>query len=332
VETKGGYNMSGIAHITLSEEYINRALPALRESVKHGAKIIEILRGEFIIEGQELTFLCPENIQRLSLVFRCKRGILGGSKSFPFPNIEGIRLRSLTPLQDITSEAIQRLDEGGFRITYKPLIEESLYMLDVDFEIESEKLLDSIVHKRVQRETPHEDKRQYWMHAQLRFVEPFRRMFSNLRLEDLDFGVNVGVHEDIKTSVPSDLRRELELIVRWIKTRDREEKARLSREHLRLKRRSPSIRRTQLLKILENLQELFLPSSFRRFLDVKRDFYYHDCYRGCEYYTLPFPTWPKFMRVISRTNLTLNKPAAEGVLEFKQRDFKKTLEDIFVSR
>jgi len=57
--------------------------------------------------------------------------------------------------------------------------------------------------------------------------------------------------------------------------------------------------------------------------------YYHDCLRGLDYYVAPFPTWPKFMTVITRTSLTLDRPAAEGFLEFHHRDFKSKIENIF---
>jgi len=67
------------------------------------------------------------------------------------------------------------------------------------------------------------------------------------------------------------------------------------------------------------------PQTFRTFLKVERDFYYHDCLRGADYYAAPFPTWPKFMIVITRTNLSLNKPAAEGFLDFNYLDFKRRI-------
>jgi len=62
---------------------------------------------------------------------------------------------------------------------------------------------------------------------------------------------------------------------------------------------------------------------------VEQDFRYHDCFRGVDYYAAPFPTWPKFMTVVTRTDLNLSKPAAEGFLEFNQKDFKTKINDIF---
>ena len=85
----------------------------------------------------------------------------------------------------------------------------------------------------------------------------------------------------------------------------------------------------ELLEILRRMQKLFSSRVFRNFVDVKRDFRYYDCLRGTDYYSLPFPTWPKFMTVISRTNLDLRKPAAVGILEYKRKDFRKAVEKIF---
>jgi hypothetical protein len=70
-------------------------------------------------------------------------------------------------------------------------------------------------------------------------------------------------------------------------------------------------------KILVDLEALFLPGEFSKYVDVLRDFRYSDCYKGKEYYELPFEILPKKMNVISRADLTLEKPAAEGTLLYK---------------
>jgi hypothetical protein len=298
--------------------------------MRTGSKVIDLLKSDFSIEGQEVAFLCPENLQKWSIIFTCKKGWLGKNKStFQIPNLSKVRLKSLIPLKDLTNQGIRLIEGGGFELLYSPLLKDGLHLLEVELGIENPRLIEGIVHRRVQREVPHLDKREYWMHAQLRFVDVFEKLFSNLALEDLDFNVNVAVHQDIKASVPSAFQKELELIVKWIETVDREKKRRLTVEHLRIKRRRGFIKRKHLLTLLGELQDIFLPSTFRKFVEVKKDFYYHDCLRGHDYYTMPFPTWPKFMTVVSRTDLTIKQPAAAGVLEFKQKDFKNNVEKIF---
>ena len=64
--------------------------------------------------------------------------------------------------------------------------------------------------------------------------------------------------------------------------------------------------------------------------DVQKDFQYWDCSRESDFYdNLPFPTWPKSMKITSKTNLSLEKPAADRILIYKHQDFVSEIEKLF---
>ena len=107
-----------------------------------------------------------------------------------------------------------------------------------------------------------------------------------------------------------------------------ERKQRLSLEHLKLLRRRDSTKR-DVLELLKRLQDLFLPIVFKKFIEVRDDFRYHDCKRGTDYYSAPFPTWPKFMIITTRTDLSIDKPAAVGYLDFHYKQFRSEIERLF---
>ena len=314
-----------------SEKYKETAIPLLEKTLEKGSKLIDILKSDFSIEGQELTFLCPENREEWSIVFQCKKGLLGGKRSFQFPSVRKVSVYSIMPLKDVTSRCVNLLPGRGFELNYKNLQPNVPYILKVEFDIENPKFIDDLVYKKVQEDTLQEYRR-YWMQAQLRFIDALEKSFSEIKFEDLDFSVMVSTHEDIRTAVPASFKKELEVIVKWMKETDRERKSRLSQEHLRLlraRRGGETKRGKSVLELLQELQDIFLPKTFRTFLKVEQDFYYHDCLRGADYYAAPFPTWPKFMIVITRTNLSLNKPAAVGLLDFNYLDFKRKIEELF---
>jgi len=322
-----------VEEILFSKYYKEIATPILRKSLEEGLKLIDKLKSNFLIEGQEITFLCPENREKWSVVFRSKKGFIGGKEEFHFPSIRKVAVSSIIPLKDITSQCIITHPNRGFELVYKNLNEDVPYLLEIEFDIEDPRLINNLVYKNVQKDTV-QDYRRYWMQAQLKFVDVLDKAFSNVRFEDLDFDVRVSTHEDIRTSIPASFKRELEVVVKWMSETDRERKRRLSREHLRLlrARRGGRVKhKRSILEILQELQDIFLPRTFRTFLQVRQDFYYHDCFRGVDYYSAPFPTWPKFMTIITRTHLNLDKPAANGYLDFDYQKFKKKIEDIFSS-
>jgi len=318
----------------LSKEYKECATPTLMKILEKGSKIIDKLKGDFSIEGQELTFLCPENCEKWSIVFLSKKGLLGGKQSFSVPSVRRVSVSSIIPLKDVTSKCVNVLPQGGFEIYYKNLESNVPYLLEVEFDIEKPMFIDNLVYRKVQEDTLQEYRR-YWMEAQLRFVDVFEKWFSNIRFKDLDFNVCVSTYEDVRTVIPASFKRELEVVVKWMSETDRERKSRLSMEHLRLlraRRGGGEIKHGKsILELLQKLQDIFLPKTFQTFIKVERDFYYHDCIRGADYYAAPFPTWPKFMTVITRTNLDLDKPAAEGFLDFNYQNFKSKIEELFRS-
>ena len=325
--------MTGYAEsIVFSEAFKKLAKPVLQRLLENGSNLINLLKSDFSIEGQDVTFLCPENMQKWGVVFTSKKGLLSGKREFPFPSVKNVSVQSLLPYKNVTDTCVRLLPKGGFELSSKRLNEDIPYLLNAEFEIDEPRFMDRIVYKKVQDENPFKDKKKYWMQAQLKFIDVFEKMFSDIRLEDLDFDVRVSTHEDIHTSVPAVFRRELEVTVKWMGETDRVRKQRLSKEHLRLlraRRGGKLRRRTSLMDLLQEIQDIFLPRTFQTFLNVEKDFYYHDSVRGMDYYAAPFPTWPKFMTVITRTNLNLRKPAAEGFLEFNHKDFTTKIGDIF---
>ena len=46
-------------------------------------------------------------------------------------------------------------------------------------------------------------------------------------------------------------------------------------------------------------------------------------------YDFPIVTWPKFMKVTSRTDLSLDHPASRGELIYDRGSFKSELDKIF---
>lgn len=322
--------VSNTSSFTLSNFYKEVTSPILMKILEKGSALIEKIKSDFSVEGQYVTFLCPENREKWTIVFISKRGLLGGKKEFYFPSIKKVTVTSVIPLRDITSKCVVLYPDKGFELIYKNLEERVPYILDVEFDIEHPRFIDNLVYRKVQDDT-FQEYRRYWMQAQLKFVDALERRFSSIKFEDLDFDVRVSTHEDIRVSIPATFRRELEVVVEWLKETDRERKKRLTHEHLQILRsRGGGARRTDsILELLQKLQDIFLPKTFRTFLKVERDFRYHDCIRGLDYYSAPFPTWPKFMTVITRTNLDLDKPAAEGVLDFSYPDFRRKIEDIF---
>lgn len=316
----------GVGASAVGKEIAERTVKSI---VKKADSLEQIFRNDFKIEGQEMTVLCPESTQKFSIALTPKTShLLPKSVKFPYGIPIRIELRQVMGLLNL-SDAVEIMT-NGFKVKLNKLTPGELYILDVEYHIDDHRFVDTLVDRPRPYDVPHtpdENIRQYEMSAQLKHLSVLKQKYYNVNLRDVDFTVDIAVHQDVKTTVPGIFRQQMETLVEFSKKKGRSEKFRLMMRHLQLQKRKYGGKE---LDILENLHELFTPIKFRRFVDVMKDFHYSDCMRGTDFYdTLPFPTWPKSMKIVSRTDLNLERPAAEGVLAYKHADFVSEIEKVF---
>jgi len=303
----------------------------IKEMLKRSKSIDKTLSEEFKILGKEMRIECPQSIQHYSVVFETKGSrILPKKKKFNFGKVRRVSLRPIMSLQPV-SDAVS-YTENGFEINLKKLEKDTLYLLDVDYFIEDRRFIDALVNRNVAKESVGEETKEYWMVAQLKHLDVLKQEFGYIELKDLDFGVDVSVYNEIKMKVPSIFSQQLETAVKLLSKHhgSRDEQFKLLVQHQQLLHARKEKYYGKIFEILEEIQEIFSPLTFRRFVDVQKDFHYYSCERGKDFYeTLPFPTWPKSMKVISRTDINFDRPAADGLLIFKKGDFMDELEKIF---
>lgn len=201
------------------------------------------------------------------------------------------------------------------------------------FEVECdiEPITKDLVRRDHQIETSSDENNTYWLSAELKELGRIVPLLKRMDLSDIPFVLNVAVHQDIKTKFPIRRQKELELIAKWAHESDRNKKKMLSFEHLRMKRERP--KEKDITKILIDLQTIFTPHQFCSYIDVLEDFYYADCFRGTDFYDqIPFRTFPKWMSVVCRTDVSTEKPASEGELVYKKAKFKEAVEDAITEK
>jgi len=276
---------------------------------------------------------CPQSIQHYSIAFETNRPSflsLNKKKKFPFGKVRRVTLRPIISLQQIP-DAVRRIDEG-FEINLRKLQPDTTYILEADYFIENKQFIDSLVNKTISKESLGEEKKEYWIVAQLKHLDVLKQQFGYIEIKDIDFGINVSVCNELKMKIPSIFKQQLETAVNILSKAHggRDETFKLLQLQRQLARAQRKKYFGEVFEILNNIQELFSSITFRNFVEVQKDFHYFDCMPGKDFYeTLPFPTWPKSMMVISRTDLNFNNPVADGLLIFKKRSFLDELDKIF---
>lgn len=283
----------------------------------------------FKIESKDVTLKANEGILEYSVVVLPK-ATSKAKKNVSFEDFDLRRIKIISSpgfREDIDS--ISTIDKNltkSFVLNTKNLREDAdQFNFKFDIECKTESVVKDLIRRDHQIEAVGEESNTYWLHAQIKKLQDLKDVLRKVNLLDIPFAVNVAVHQDIKTKFPSRRRRELDVIARWAHELDRNRKKVLSGEHLRLKRSRP--KEKDITKLLNDLQDLFLPYKFKSYINVFRDFNFSDCYRGADFYDqIPFRTFPKWMAVISRTDLSVEKPAAMGELIYNKAKFQEDVE------
>ncbi|CAD7768187.1 hypothetical protein FHEFKHOI_00141 [Candidatus Methanoperedenaceae archaeon GB50] len=305
----------------------------IRKMMKKSENIDETLGEDFKILGREMRVECPQSIQNYSVTFETKVSglhLLPKKKKFNFGKVRRVTLRPIMSLQSIP-DAISYV-ENGFEISLNKLERDIIYLLDIEYFIDDKKFIDSLVNRNVARESLDDETTEYWLVAQLKHLDVLKQNFGYIELKDLDFSVDVSVYNEIKMKVPSVFKKQLDIAVKILSKHHggRGEQFKLLAQLRQLQHAQKEKYYGEIFDIIDEIQEIFSPYTFSSFVDVKKDFQYYDCERGKDFYeTLPFPTWPKSMKVISRTDVNFNRPAVDGMLIFKKKDFLKEIGKIF---
>ena len=297
---------------------------AIDKLTRRASKIEQSVIETFRIDGREMTVLCPESIQKYSLSIVSKQNSFFHNKArFELGRVKRATIRSLVGLEPIN--AINIL-ENGFEIDLKKLKLGERYMLDVEYAIDDPNFLESLVNREVVDEIPHENSTDYWMVAQLKHLEALKSEYGRIDLRDVDFNVDVGVHQDVNTKIPEGFKEQIETIAQLTKKKGRDEKFKLYYKLLAIQNRPQGGRE---FEVLGNIAELFSPLTFKKFVKVSQDFHYHYCEKGSHVYDYSLVSWPKFMKVTARTDIGLDRPASKGTLTYKKFDFMAEIERLF---
>jgi len=314
-----------IASIIIGSGTSAIARKGIEEILKNSSKVIEVLQGHYRDLNREMIVYCPENIQKNSIIFEARGGVLPQKIRFPFGKPRRVKLRPVNGNADLSSSVT--ITDDGFELNTKKLKQEDLFILDYEYRLKNHQFLDALVEKNHAKEIPTDMESEFWIHAELKHPNILKTKYGKLELQDIDFNIDVGISGDIKTVIPSSFKRELEAAKMLVKEPDTHKKYRLGMNHVYMMRERG--KKEDVITSLSHLQELFFPTKFCDYIDVTKDFHYSNCKQGTNYYdNLPFASWPKTMTVISRADLNLEKFAAAGTVIYHKNDFLAKVAEI----
>jgi hypothetical protein len=298
------------------QQTAERGLAAI---AKKTDSILRAIPSELTVLSSAVKLFCPRNTLGVNLAVRVASSPSSKNLRVPVPNATFAEVRPFVASASEGPRSVA-LNAGAILIDTKGMTAGDLYALDVEVPLKTQGLVNSLVRRDAAVEAPKSTESEYWMSAQLRSPDSLLKRYpGGFDLRDVQFTVMVSISEHIKSVVPQSFIDELETAVDLLAERDPRKKDILGRRHvIQMRRRGEG----SPMELLGNLQAVFFPDSFRKFVDVLPEFEYETCEPGLSFYdTLPFPTWPRSMMVTSRANLSVGRWSARGLLRYRREDF-----------
>lgn len=278
------------------------------------------------ILNQESTIEVPESTAEYSMFIKIPPDFRSLRKPIKIdePSITSISVSSLHPFpQTLRNVVTKRVDEGGkvVYLLFPELLPSACDMISMTtkYSIAGTSIVDDLVDRKSAHEPSGPERNEYWMSAKLKHPKALsdEAHYGRFDLSDVDVTVDVGVHNELKT-IPSALVQRVKAFFDIMGEIDPRQQYKAVP---RLRQLALAGTAGKEFKILVDVEALFVPEEFSKYVDIAKDFKYSTCYKGKEFYELPIPMIPKKMNVISRANLTLEKPTAEGTLVYKSTMF-----------
>lgn len=283
---------------------------------------ITTLNGDFEVKKKEITILCDTKKKKFTTSLIMKKTPILDKK---IPIIIGSRpsLAQLTPVLGnyCPNDAIEYTD-NGFIVHINKLSPDEIYLLDAEYPLEDNRLINNLVEKYISPDTPVDngDVREYELSAYLKQPDMYIDQFKNVSLRDIELKVDVNINKDINTAIPSKVVKKIEAMYNMSKIKEPYQRQQAFNKYTRMER-GTGFSGSE-FDIYEALKLYFTPQKFKKFIDIQGIFFkYYDCKPGANPYKPGTPALPDSMEVTSKTNLSTDKPAANGIMIYKYNSF-----------
>lgn len=254
------------------------------------------------------------------------------SREFSADSVYDVKVTSFKPTLGRIPDAV-RVEGGKFIVDLTKTLGLDMFRLEVLYRFDSE-WLKTLVHSRSSPE-PLTDRMRYHLSAQLTDPASLSAGFREVDVNDYPVKASVHVQEPISTALPvlntiKRMRKIEEELLAEYNPRQAVKVIRLQRErhtlHQKLQRENPG-------QVLQELLLILGPSRFLGYLQAEQDFRLHECGWGTDVFReLGAVALPATMEVITRAELTLDRPAAKGLLNYESGRFLKDLEGVIKKR
>ncbi|MCL2477650.1 hypothetical protein [Candidatus Bathycorpusculum sp.] len=248
---------------------------------------------------------------------------------FDSNGVYNVKIHALKPvLREITNE-VKTECNNQIAIDFRKCLNLEMFRIEIHYRM-NESSLNALVHQRSSPE-PFKDGKKYHLSAQLISPRSLTHGFSSVDVKDYPVTARIHIQESIDVALPStkifkQIRKIEEELLSDQDPHAVSKTLQLHRQHRELKKR---FEQEKPMQALRELLIFLRPEKFLNYVNVIDDFRLHKCKWGSGLMEVASNiSLPQEMDIMTRTDLSLDKPAAKGILEYQETAFAQEVKKI----
>lgn len=215
-------------------------------------------------------------------------------------------------------------EDGKWKLNASNLPPSEKYLLTLRGTIPKEALSKVVFVQPSANRDQTEDMDRYWLSSMIRNVDALQKLWDALEVDDVTAKVNVGIERCFSTTLPKELKEQINANRRWTKAGYRKDREEVNRAWSDL-RRSKEKFKCSIGDLVNMIQRLTADNTFSKFLHLDEPYSIGEIRREEGFKG----TFPDRMYTEAVTSLSLKQPTAKGYLSFKKKDYTEAIRSEF---
>ena len=296
-------------------------------------KLSKAIVGE---KSDSLRFECMNSLGIYSTTINVESGFsrwvrkMGSSNpKFSLDQVYSVKVYGIKPVPRRIDTAV-RTESDQIILDLRKVLDEDVVRVEVAYKMD-EDWLEGLVRARSSPE-PLQDKQKWNLSAQLKDSSSLISGFSEMEIEEYPVTARVHIKEQINTNIPSYMKQMAEIEAEIQADYDPRHAVKVIGLQKRKAQLKSKFGKKDLITKLNEMSTFLRPSKFTNYVQMAtdQDFKLHGCEWGTEIFrALGMMPLPSKMNIISRTDLSLQKPATSGVMIYESGKFESDIKKLF---
>ena len=283
--------------------------------------------SDFRPETQSMSINFAKHTCSISFKIMVPDGWKKKQRKVVLPAYRGFNVSSMIDSSLNTHKHLWKLVGQEYVLDARNLPPSETYLVTMEGKVDRDALSRFVYIKPAANRSSDENSDSYWLQSGLRNFKMLESIYTDLEIDDVNFGVNVSIDKMFKLAIPPEIKEKAASIKRLVSAasnNDRHEWFRAMRAYKAHSRSVPEHYSDSFLRLINTLTR---KDVIGKHITVDHPYGLGDVSEPEIYHGLV----PQSVTINAVTDLTLRSPAAKGYLKFNKKSYIERLRSEFDS-